>query len=130
MQKILIIESVAAPYKKELALLYEEGRQSDQSMNYIALIPSESQFVKMLYRAGFKYVYKTSHYPNHRDFKASFLHKRRRTVLVASKIILEVDNLIPVSESQRTNRYAWYRFGIGYMYEGLQILIRRRKVNS
>jgi SAM-dependent methyltransferase len=117
---ILLIETVVAPTKSLAALLYEENLGQDQGLNYIALIPSESWFVKCLYRAGFPFVYKTTVLPDHKDFRSSLIKKRRRTVLVASKIELH-SPLLVVFPEPKTKHYIWDSFRIGSILESEQV---------
>jgi tRNA (mo5U34)-methyltransferase len=55
--RVLLIESMVVPSALPIVSLLDEGRSEDQSLNYIAFVPSESCLTKMLYRAGFPYVY-------------------------------------------------------------------------
>jgi FkbM family methyltransferase len=71
-------------------LLREEPRQDDQSLANIACYPSEGSLIKMLYRAGFKAVYRAVPLPDHDDFRATHAHERRRTVLLASFAPIDV----------------------------------------
>ena len=114
--RVFLIETMIAPTKSLAAFLCEEEERQDQGLNYIALIPSESWFVKCLYRAGFPFVYKTTEFPDHRDFHSSFIRKRKRTFLVASKIELYLPLLVVIPEP-KTKRYIWDSFGIGSMFE-------------
>jgi FkbM family methyltransferase len=83
--KMLFIESRVIPGHELAASLFEETESHDQSLNYVALIPSESSFVKMLYCAGFPYVYRTDRLPDHDDFRETPISRKKRTVLVAAK---------------------------------------------
>jgi SAM-dependent methyltransferase len=84
-KKISIIESMIAPYSSPSAVLIDEMKRIDQALNYVAFVPSEPCLVKMIYRAGFSYVYRVAPLPNHTDFRTTLRHRRRRTILVASK---------------------------------------------
>ena len=84
--KHCIIETRIAPGKMPLAVMLDEfGKSDDQGIDYIALIPSKSALVKMLYQAGFKNVYESQGVPDHPEFKKGVLKYQRRTCLVASK---------------------------------------------
>jgi len=85
---ILIIESMVSPARSPTAILMSECQGEDQSLHYVAFVPSEACLIKMLYRAGFSEVYKTTELPDYEDFRVSFFHRRRRTVVVASNIKL------------------------------------------
>jgi FkbM family methyltransferase len=85
-EKCLLIEAQTAPYESLTSVLYEESRASNQSLNYVAFMPTESSLVKMLYKGGFTRVYRPCRLPEHPDFRGSLTRKRARTVLMASKL--------------------------------------------
>jgi SAM-dependent methyltransferase len=118
--KVLLVETVIAPTRSLATFLYEEEQKQDQGLNYIALIPSESWFIKCLYRAGFPFVYKTTVLPDHKDFRSSFIKKRRRTILVASKVKLS-SPLLCVAPEPKTNRYMWDSLRVGSMFESERV---------
>jgi SAM-dependent methyltransferase len=113
--KVLLVETVIAPTRSLATFLYEEDQKLDQGLNYIALIPTESWFVKCFYRAGFPFVYKTMTLPNHEYFYSSLIKKRRRTVLVASKVKLFCP-LLRVAPEPKTYRYMWDSFRLGSIF--------------
>ena len=106
-KKFLIIESMIAPYLSPSAVLIDEAKSIDQALSYIALVPSEACLVKMLYGAGFPHVYRAAKLPNHEDFKATLGHKRRRTILVASKSRLSPPMFRELREASVSN--VWER---------------------
>jgi FkbM family methyltransferase len=83
-EKCLLIESMCLPEERPSMLLRSEPRQGDQSLTDAAFYPSEGSLVKMLYRAGFRAVYRVVPLPDHEDFRETAEHSRRRTVLLAS----------------------------------------------
>lgn len=85
---VLIVETMVAPSSSPGAVLINEIPTEDQALNYIALIPSETAVINMLYAAGFKYVYQCPELPQHEEFQDTDHHRQRRTVLVASKSAL------------------------------------------
>ena len=89
-EKCLLVESMCLPEEKPSMLLREEPRQDDQSLTDVACYPSEGLLVKMLYRAGFSVVYRIVPLPDHDDFHDTAEHSRRRTVLLASFLPVEV----------------------------------------
>jgi FkbM family methyltransferase len=89
-QKCLLLESMCLPEEKSSMLLRAEPRQEDQSLTDVACYPSEASLVKMLYRAGFAFVYRVVALPDHDDFRETAEHARRRTVLVASALPVDV----------------------------------------
>lgn len=83
--KYLLIESQVAPAKTMGASLFEEPQVENQSLRYVVLMPSEQALVKMLYKAGFRAIYRPRQLPRHRDFSSSMARRKVRTVLLASK---------------------------------------------
>ena len=111
--KVLLMESVIAPFRSEVTALIDEIERENQGVNYIADIPSESWFIKSLYRVGYPHVYKTSVLPDHEDFRASILRRRRRTILVASRSELKLPFLRRVpNPTPKVN--VWFRPGVNY----------------
>ncbi len=108
-KKVLAVESMVLPGSLPIAILRDEGSSEDQGLKYIAFVPSESVLIKMLYRAGFPFVYRTKTLPDYEDFKNTFLYKKRRTILVASKIELRSPLFIPVRERQEDGLRLWHR---------------------
>lgn len=88
--KCLLLESMCIPDERPSMLLREEPRSNDQSMTDMACYPSEGSLVKMLYRAGFTLVYRVVPLPEHDDFRDTQDHARRRTVLLASSVPIDV----------------------------------------
>lgn len=123
-EKLLIVETRVAPFRSSFALLYQENSEADQGLNYIAMIPSRSCFVKMMYRAGFPFVYRTRTLPDHEQFRGSAIRKPMRTIFLASKRELQFPMLELVPEPRETNRYRWFRFGLGNALESLRPLFR------
>jgi tRNA (mo5U34)-methyltransferase len=107
---LLVLESVCIPASTPSAILYEEDHDIDQGLNYIALIPSESWLVKALYASGFRYVYRPASLPQHHDFKASILKRRRRTILIGSWTPIEHAGVQYVPEPA-IHKYLWDRLG-------------------
>jgi hypothetical protein len=81
--------------------LLDEGVGEDQALKYVAFYPSEACFVKMLYRAGFPFVYRFRVLPDDALFRATPVRKRQRTLLAASKIPLSTPNLELAKEEVR-----------------------------
>jgi len=92
--KILLIESMCVPDSEPTMSLLDEGISENQGLNYVAFYPSESCLVKMLYRAGFPFVYRFERLPADQLYTASAWQKKMRTLLVASKMVLTVENLV------------------------------------
>jgi SAM-dependent methyltransferase len=100
-QKVLIVESMCSPDSQPTMDLLDEYVTENQGLNYVAFYPSESCLVKMLYRAGFPFVYGLVKPLEHELFHESIWQKKRRTILVASKVQLAWGELRPISETIR-----------------------------
>jgi hypothetical protein len=77
---------MVAPFEQPSAFIVDEVHTADQSLNYIALVPTEKGLVKMLYSAGFYSVFKALQLPDHPDFEESIGFKRRRGIFIGSKL--------------------------------------------
>jgi len=95
---VLFVESMCIPGGAPVAYLRDEGLGEDQGLRHVALYPSETCLIKMLYRAGFRWVYRSRSLPNHQEFQATVWQKRLRTILIASKMALDRRFLVPVKE--------------------------------
>jgi FkbM family methyltransferase len=104
--KGLLIESMCVPGDEARTVLRDEPFQQDQSLTNMAFYPSEACLVKMLYRAGFAYVYRVVRLPEHDDFRETSDHARRRTILFASHRPVKVTCLEHVAEP-RGGRDPW-----------------------
>ncbi len=100
--KILVIESMCSPGHQPTMDLLDEGENEDQGLNYIAFYPTESCLTKMLYRAGFPFVYGFRHLPTCSQFRATLWRRRERTMLVASKGELTATELSLLPEIRRS----------------------------
>lgn len=100
-EKCLLLESMCLPEWKPSMLLREEPRQEDQSLTDVALYASEGSLVKMLYRAGFRMVYRVIPLPDHDDFRETTEHRRRRTVLLASYEAIDVAGFRLIPETHK-----------------------------
>jgi SAM-dependent methyltransferase len=99
--KLLLVESMCVPEDEPTMRLLDEGVAEDQGLNYVAFYPSESCVIKMLYRAGFPFVYKPKELPGHELYGSTAWQKRRRTMLLASNVVLNVPGVVLVSEAVR-----------------------------
>jgi SAM-dependent methyltransferase len=122
--KVLVVETRVAPFSSNLALLYEENHAVDQSLGYMAMVPSKNCLVKIMYNAGFPFVYEVKVLPDHEQFRGSAIRKPMREMFVAARCALRVPNLQVIREPLETNRYRWHRFGIGNALERLVPLLR------
>lgn len=95
--KAMLLESIVDPGTGPVASLVSECEGEDQGLRHLALIPSESCLVRMLLASGFGFVYKPEPLPDHGEFRASFRHPSRRTMLAASVLPLDLDGLRPMA---------------------------------
>src|SRR5713101_2373991 len=79
--KVLIVESMCVPGPEPELLLLEEGKGHDQGLNYVAFYPTEACLVKMLYRAGFPFVYGFDRLPPDVQFRTTVSRKQSRIFL-------------------------------------------------
>jgi FkbM family methyltransferase len=83
-RKVLFVESMCAPGVDPSMKLVDESPTEDQGLNYVAFYPTESCLVKMLYHAGFPFVYGFMSLPDHELFHAALFRRKQRTMLLAS----------------------------------------------
>jgi SAM-dependent methyltransferase len=96
--KVLLVESMCAPGTDPSLRLLDEYPAEDQGLNYVAFYPTEACLIKMLYRAGFPFVYAFETLPDHPLFHASLWRRKERTMLVASNKRLSVAALKPAPD--------------------------------
>jgi SAM-dependent methyltransferase len=99
--KILLIETMCVPNSETTMELLDEGYCEEQGLTYAAFYPSESSLIKMLYRAGFPFVYRFERLPAHKLYTSTLWRKRLRTMLVASKVALTAPNLALARDQMR-----------------------------
>jgi FkbM family methyltransferase len=117
--KALLLESMCLAADGLKLVLREEPDLIDQSLTDLALYASETCLVKMLYRAGFRFVYGIAPLPDHDDFRETPDHARRRTVLFASPTPVEAPGFTlfpepheirdPWSKSRSMYERLWHR---------------------
>lgn len=98
--KLLIIESMCVPEDSPMLYLLKEGKVEDQGLNYIAFYPSEGCLIKMLYQAGFPFVYRFHDLPDHEQFHVIPGRKRARTMLAASRSELDMPVFVLAKEPE------------------------------
>jgi SAM-dependent methyltransferase len=96
--KLLLVESMCVPGIDASLQLLDEAPADNQGLSYVALYPTESCLVKMLYRAGFPFVYRFKRLPDDKQFTTTLWRKRSRTFLVASKVSLKAPSLLLAEE--------------------------------
>ncbi len=82
--KLLLVEGMCVPGAEPVLALRDEGPTEDQGLRHFAFYPTEACLVKMLYRAGFSFVYRLAPMPDHSRYRDSLHAKRSRTLLAAS----------------------------------------------
>ncbi len=100
--KALLLESMCLPDEKPWMLLREERSLEDQSLTDLAFYSSEGCLAKMMYRAGFGFVYRLTELPDHDDFRDTPEHVRRRTVLLGTAAAMEVPGFVLFPEPKET----------------------------
>ncbi len=101
--KILILESMCIPEHYMRLYLFDEANLEDQGLGYVAFYPSESCLIKMMYRAGFPFVYRIRQLPDHEQFRDTSSRKRSRTMLVGSRTALDSPALALTKEPGNTH---------------------------
>lgn len=97
-EKVLLLESMCTPGEDATLQLLDESHDDNQGLNYVALYPTEPCLVKMLFRAGFPFVYRFQRLPRDKQFTTTVWRGRSRTFLAASKIVLTAPNLVLAHE--------------------------------
>jgi hypothetical protein len=97
-KEVLLLESMCTPWELPILVLRDECEGEDQGLNYVAFRPTESALVKMCYKAGFPFVYRSLRLPEHEDFRPSRQRQRLRSVLSASRTPLESPDFVIVPE--------------------------------
>jgi SAM-dependent methyltransferase len=112
--KVLLLESMCLPAGSPVMELRDECLSEDQGLQFVAFYPSEACLTKLLYRAGFLYVYRLRKNPEHHAYRNSPRQKRSRIMLVASVTELDLAQIQLVAEpSSEPNpwRTTWDRLG-------------------
>jgi len=99
--KVLLVEGMCTPGTGTTMELLDEGTSKDQGLNFVAFYPTEPCLIKMLYRAGFPFVYLFRRLPEHPVYRDSIQRKRERTMMVAAKEQLSSANLVLAQEPVR-----------------------------
>jgi len=81
---LLLVEGVIFPGDGPIMGLVDEGPSEDQGLNHIAFYPTEACLQKMLYCAGFQFVYRFAVQPGHPGYHVNGRVPKIRTILGAS----------------------------------------------
>lgn len=98
-KKVLFIESIVIPEKRNSALLVEESNNETQGLTGLAVIPSGLLITKMLYNSGFRYVYEYVGHVPHNDFIETEEQYRKRRIFFGSNLELTISDVARVSQS-------------------------------
>jgi FkbM family methyltransferase len=83
-KQVAIVEGMCLPGNQPGFGVLDEGPTEDQGLQYVALYPTESGLIKLLYRSGYSFVYRLTVQPDHKDYHSSLTRNKARTFLVAS----------------------------------------------
>ncbi len=94
---LLLVEGVIFPGDEPIMGLVDEAQADDQGLNHFAFYPTEACLEKMLYRAGFSFVYRFEQMPEHPDYQDEKGTPKVRTMLGASraKLTSKLLKLVP-----------------------------------
>ena len=115
---VLLIETMALPGKARMLGIVEENKTEDQGMHFIALVPSESMLIKLLYQTGFPFVYRSYLMPNHADFQQTRTQYRRRTIIIAAKTPIHLSFCELVAEPSS---------GVSWMRPSIRSILGKQK---
>ncbi len=96
--RLLLIEAVVFPGNEPIMGLVDEASSEDQGLNHFAFYPTESCLEKMLFCAGFPFVYRFARMPDHSEYRSSANSRQVRTMLAASPSLISSKFLLPVVE--------------------------------
>jgi len=99
----MLMETMIIPGAWPMAGIVDEAPGEDQGLEYHAFIPTEPALIRMLYYSGFTNVYALSELPNHEHFREGMVHKRKRTILAASKSDIRHPMILRVHEPKPTH---------------------------
>lgn len=104
--KIAIFEGMCVPGEDAVLGVRDEGPSEDQGLRHVALYPTHNGLVKLLYRSGYRFVYRFRKPPSHDNYINSSLRKRSRTMVVAAITPLASD-LLMLEPEPVTNPDPW-----------------------
>jgi SAM-dependent methyltransferase len=97
-EKVALVGGMCIPGERPILELRDEPSSEGQGLTWLGFYPTESCLVKMLYKAGFPFVYRLTRLPEHEDYRETLSLKRVRAMLVASKVALDSTLLCLVGE--------------------------------
>lgn len=99
-KSLMIIETMVYPYKDAALFYKEESVAADQSINYIALVPTSKLIIKILQNMNLGYVYEVKKgVVSHPDFNDTIFLKNARKIFVVSNTKLPF-NYLELKESK------------------------------
>lgn len=96
--RLLLIEAVIFPGNEPIMGLVDEVSSDDQGLNHFAFYPTEACLEKMLFCAGFPFVYRLARMPDHSDYYSGTAKRRVRAMLAASPMPISSKFLLRVDE--------------------------------
>lgn len=108
---LLVVESMCIPHANAVFELRDENCGEDQGLNYVALYPSESALIKLLYQSGFSFVYRFDPMPDQSDFHETRDSHQARTMLAASRVQL-TDTFLQAAPEPRNSPDPWHDKGL------------------
>ncbi len=123
--KVLLLESMCLPDEEPWMLLREEQPIADQSITTLAFYATEGCLVKMLYRSGFRVVYRVASLPDHDDFRETPHHIRRRTMLLAGRASIPLAGLTALAEPKDPSDPWAVNNGAGTVKQRVKVFLAR-----
>ena len=96
--KVAVLEGICVPGDEPVFAVRDEASTEDQGLRHVALYPTEAGLIKLLYRAGYPYVFRLAVAPEFPEYSPSPMRRRARTMLVASVVPLSNELLRPIGE--------------------------------
>ena len=103
---LLLAEAVIYPGDEPVMALIDEEIHDDQGLEHIAFYPTEACLIKMFYRVGFCCVYRFRQQPDHSDYSKTPETRRVRTMLAASTVPLN-SNQVELAEEPSSAIRPW-----------------------
>jgi len=101
-KNLLLVESVIYQGNDPVMVLVDETSHEDQGLDYVAFYPTEACLIQMLFRSGFRHVYRFASAPDHPDFISTIERPRVRTILAASRELVETKYLTEIEDQKST----------------------------
>ena len=109
-KRILVVETTCMPGDRASLHVEDQWPGEEHAENYLGMYPTEPLLAKALFRSGCDYVYRLQEMPNHEDYRGTPTRHRTRTVLVATRVPLDVPG-VEVLDEPRSQGDPWARRG-------------------